>query len=467
MFSKTLGDVNTDKIEMIQLTQTCKEISSDLNYILPPILPPMMFPEIYKNVTSNNSIYVNVTANTSLIAYMEQEVKRYSLTFTRPVVSRKLLYKYILLHEVGHIYFKHSSLAIYYELLKFLKEYYTEVEPTPVPEADATKAFHKLANVAGDLEINSKLYTPEEFQHLCYLLSKQTNRINIGCHPDLMDFPRQLTAKEYIELLVKEMKDKEQSPEKYIEKITAILEATSCNETEASAVDYEEVRDSVVKITITEMAEFFREGGGRSDVSNREEKLLDIIPSKEIVELVNSLFAREYRLELHKDTLYNYNRGKVAYTLPRYKNSLKSALKNICFVVDVSPSMDLDWIKQFIKAVVDRTTLLNHRIITFASDVILDAPISSVRKSFDVDYGTDLVPPLERLCNENISKHTKVIVVSDFDTNGIKYTELLNKLPNVLCVNTITSRIDFFKKIQYRLKKNIQSITITDCEHYK
>lgn len=438
MFAKTLGDVKVDKLDYEEIRAECGNIINNFSSPnLSSMSVPIMFAEIYKAVSSSKYLYVDVIEGEKEAAYMQQELNRYSIKVTKELVYNKLLYKYVLLHEVGHIYFNHSSLQTYYELLKYIIEYYKQEKPEENLATIISRShlvFIKLSNIAADLEINSKLFSPEEITNLCYLMADSYNALHIGCHPDFMDFPRQLTAKEYIDLMIRKMKDENIDPETLLNDIQAIIDTT----TEANSESESRDDHNVISLSRDELLDVvLNRNKGTNKPNTADTDVLDIEPSKDIIKLAKQLFHQEYRLELHKDTLYNYNRGKLTYTLPRYRNSLKKTLSDIVFVVDVSTSMNSNLVKQFIRAIRDITTGLNHRIILFSHQILYDGKLEKVGNNFSHYGGTDLSLPLERLYLEKVNNKTKIVLLSDFQDfqDGNKYISYLNILPNVVCIN--------------------------------
>lgn len=473
MFSKTLGNVEIDKLDEKVVYAQCVEIfksykdntqTEELIYE-----QPILFNEIYKQLTASKAIGINVREHIDLkrlAAYMSPELNKYIINVTKDIAKQKCLYKYVLLHELGHIYFNHSSLSTYYELIKVIRKCLDDKEIKNYNKNTPINLFYKFANIAADFEINSKLFSPTEFVNLCKLLAySPSHNIIIGCHPDFLDFPRQLTAQEYIALLLKDIKD--ENPNKIIEKLSAIINKIQAKESHTTGINTNihitmglpnnNNNSAVVKMSREEALDFF-EGGGNSKVKVTKDETLDIKSDKDIAKLVNQLFSKEYLLELHKNNLYNYNRGKVNYILPRYKSSIKSTITDMFFVIDVSPSMNLNFVKKFIKETKNKLSSLNYNLMCFASDITFNGKLSQIKDTFPVSVGTNIAIPMNKLLSMGVSKTTKVILISDFDVPNNVYVEYLNKIPNILCIETMQSSMSYYPKEDIR--SDIQRIQL-------
>lgn len=465
MFSKTLGNIEIDKLDEKVVYSQCVEIFKsykDNNQTEELIYEqPMLFKEIYKQLIESRAISVNVREHIDLnrlAAYMSPELNKYIVNVTKDIAKQKCLYKYILLHELGHIYFNHSSLRTYYELIAVIKKCLNDKEVKEYDKNTVISLFYKFANIAADFEINSKLFSPNEFVNLCKLLAySPSHNIIIGCHPDFMDFPRQLTAQEYIALLLKDIKSKK--PKEMIKELSSIAKkvqdkeqkttGVNTNNKIASGLPSNSDKQAVVKMSREEAIDFL-EGGGNSKYKATKEEILNIKTDKDISKLVNQLFSKEYLLELHKNNLYNYNRGKVSYMLPRYKTSLKSTITDMFFVIDVSPSMNLNFVKKFIKETKNKLSGLNYNLMCFASDITFNGKISQIKDTFPVSLGTNIAIPMNKLLSMGVRKTTKVILVSDFDSPNNVYVEYLNQIPNILCIETMISNVSYYPKEDIR-----------------
>lgn len=472
MFSKTLGNVEIDKLDEEVVYAKCVEIfksytentqTEELTYE-----QPILFNEIYKQLTEYKAISVNVREHIDLkrlAAYMSPELNKYIVNVTKDIAKQKCLYKYVLLHELGHIYFNHSSLTTYYELIAVIRKCLEDKEIRDYNKGTLITLFYKFANIAADFEINSKLFSPTEFVNLCKLLAySPSHNIIIGCHPDFMDFPRQLTAQEYIALLLKDIKSK--NPKEILKELGDILKKIQGKEGKTSGVNINITNtmglsrndnQAVVKMSREEALDFF-EGGGNSKVKVTKDETLNIKSDKDIAKLVSQLFSKEYLLELHKNNLYNYNRGKINYILPRYKSSIKSTITDMFFVIDVSPSMNLNFVKKFIKETKNKLAGLNYNLMCFASDITFNGKLSQIKDTFPVSVGTNIAIPLDKLLSMGISKTTKVILISDFDSPSHIYIEYLNKIPNILCIEAILGSVSYYPK-EY-IRSDIQRIQL-------
>lgn len=463
MFSKTLGNVKIDKLNEKLVFAQCKAVRD--NHTTFTCESPIMFKEIYSNLIANKAISVNVREHIDLqkiTAYMYPELNRYIINVTEALVKQKCLYKYILLHELGHIFFNHSSLPTYYELKDIIKRCLKDKD---IDKHQVIFYFNKFANIAADFEINSKLFSPTEFTNLCMLLNlSASHNITIGCHPDFMDFPRQLTAQEYISLLLNNIK-KSDTPMSIMIKMGNTLKKINYidNKTAGLNIDtkfYNPLksgkRDNVIKAKKEQVDKFF-EGGGNAKHKPLEHTL-NIDSDRDIAQLVNQLFSKEYLLELHKHNLYNFNRGRVNYILPRYKNSLKSTITDIIFVIDVSPSMNLNFVKKFTKEIKNKLSALNYRLICFAGGITFNGRLSKIKDKFPASLGTNIAIPMNVLLSMGVNKDTKVILVSDFDVPNDVYIEYLNKIPNILCIETMQKEVSYYNK--EKIRKDIQHIQV-------
>ena len=106
--------------------------------------------------------------------------------------------KYYLLHEYGHIYFAHINNEVLKEnLIKTRLKY---ILPKEVSEEDFMRVFSMhIDNVTKDMEVNSKLFSDEEFE----AFEKGTGHEYIL--PQRYGFPKGLEADTYLNLILMDL----------------------------------------------------------------------------------------------------------------------------------------------------------------------------------------------------------------------------------------------------------------------
>lgn len=125
--------------------------------------------------------------------------------FLPPVSKDKELNHYLFVHEAGHIIFNHSLNAPTKE--KILKDRLERVYEENINlfrnKKDFFNTFYsRIFNIAQDFEVNSKLFTKDEFNYLNKIMSAYIKKDAKGMWPEDYGFPVGETWRFYLNMII-------------------------------------------------------------------------------------------------------------------------------------------------------------------------------------------------------------------------------------------------------------------------
>lgn len=350
-----------------------------------------------------------------------------------PSVSETTIaYQGLLLHELGHIYYNHHDLFInkdaHNRVLAKLKSMTDIKEPADL----APQYTAKLMNIACDMEINSKLFNPNEYvalidqlnEHLkergaisCFYDTIKQDIIE-GIHPDYKQYPRGLSHKEYLDLLLDEIElDQTQTLVG-----SELYRTIGMGDRDKSGV--EQVSGDLVQQIIDNTNNMIGDNGEASTELQEQTELL-----REIM-----VMFKRIQKQYNKDQLYNYNRGKQQdIMLNKYRKQYKSVFTENIFLVDISGSMDKQLLSNIINTIIQCKTSNKNRLVLFNTNIVNDRYITSCDPNkIKIGGGTNLWNALTQL---KVEPNNHVIIISDFETRNMHDIEEWCKQHSVTAID--------------------------------
>jgi hypothetical protein len=468
--------------------------------------------------------------------------------------------KFLLIHEYGHI--KYSHLANKGYLLNlYIKKFIDKGKelgkllnaPTSASnEVIVTSVFNKIENIAADFEVNSKLYTEDEFNYGCSILNSR------GSYPKDYGYPIGLSMVEYIRLMTESILEEEDSILNKIEKPDWMnsnseskndqsegedsedTDSSQSNQTEES--DTNENSDTETQSSTDESGDTEgipedgnstqssstedsseggesessqgnncnedNEGSSNSDLNDSTsgsltpdeiQKILSewskegsedidhIKPPSEFNGELNNLFSDSLKntgsatlpgsesttineayslkkvksidalikflrdkfitngITSYRNQLYNYNRrifGKNnKIIIPREKVKYEINKENLIFLIDVSSSMDAEFLTHCSKSILEFYKSINingiHRLISCNTKVQEDVDLDELDHQLYADGGTALANGIHYINEYYQKKDTILFILSDLGDYLDVWDETLNntKYDKVYVIN--------------------------------
>ncbi|HEG8091262.1 TPA: hypothetical protein SFZ51_000848 [Campylobacter jejuni] len=393
-----------------------------------------------------------------------------------PVTKQSFVHDYLLAHELGHIIFGHLFLRFdskdlliqevennKSEILQAISEVVEEMKKELVAnsgedvdtsnldlsEKDLDSIVKNLPyaikNLLTDCEINSKLFTQQEFIQLTALaelekhvfqfhfedkgegkeksvVEKRDGYNLFGVHPSQLGFPEGLSYHDYVILLLKDFK-------KYIKAILQLLQGGGCanlkEEVEKASTDLGTPSDSDNK---GDKDKTRGDTGSAKAITLHGDNLINLKKYIRVVREDQGYF---------KDPLFNYNRGRSKDVLiPRVrrnitKGSTESVLTSL---VDVSGSMDEKKIMGLCESI--NATSVKKKVTALWNTSLVSEIINDIPSDINIGGGTDLAPGIKWIA-ENHPQTVQLFIMSDFedDLDSIRDALLqLKRLKNLVFV---------------------------------
>lgn len=343
--------------------------------------------------------------------------------------------KYYLLHEYGHIYFAHINNEVLKENL--IKSRLKYILPKNVSEEDFMRVFSMhLDNVTKDMEVNSKLFSDEEFE----AFEKGTG--NEYILPQRYGFPKGLEADTYLNLVLMDLdkfmdedKSRQQrkngdgdgkeqgdsgpmSNEDYLDSIEKELkETSSVNEKFESRVEQGDEEDG---------GQLNKKAGKKAGNGTKYEEsdLNDDIKSNEdLKEFIRGIHTKKTRIVRKTDVMYNYNRRKTGSSVivPKISSSYKKRDEKATLYIlyDVSGSVNPELTEKVVKTISEICDELKtgSRVIFWNESLVNDIDIKDIGKVY-CGGGTYLASGVKYIEQKySPKKNDFVLIVSDFEDN--------------------------------------------------
>lgn len=386
--------------------------------------------------------------------------------------------KYYLLHEYGHIYFAHINNEVLKENL--IKSRLKYILPKNVSEEDFMRVFSMhLDNVTKDMEVNSKLFSDEEFE----AFEKGTG--NEYILPQRYGFPKGLEADTYLNLVLMDLdkfmdedKSRQQrkngngdgqgqgqndssqmSNEDYLDSIEKELKETS---------SVNEKFESRVEQGDEEGGQPNKKAGKKAGKGNqyKESDLDDDIKSDEdLKEFIRGIHIKKTRIVRKTDVMYNYNRRKTGSSVivPKISSSYKKKDEKATLYIlyDVSGSVNPELTEKVVKTISEICDELKtgSRVIFWNESLVNDIDIKDIGRVY-CGGGTYLASGVKYIEQKySPKKNDFVLIVSDFEDNIPLIGKFMNKIVAKKAALLWYSN-DNGKEIKNEILENIENVKL-------
>lgn len=415
----------------------------------------MKEPALYNEV---NDFIKNL--NVEITSFDESESKKYpALAFVMKrfdnCVPYKVFYKnnkfkkYYLLHEFGHIYFAHINNEVLKETL--IKSRLKYILPKDVSEEDFMRVFSMhLDNVTKDMEVNSKLFSDEEFKYF------ENGTGNEYILPQRYGFPKGLEADTYLNLILMDLnkfmdedKNRQQrkngdndsqsvnggnssgsmSNEDYLNSIeNELKETSSVNEKFESRIEKgSEDEDNCSN----------RSSGNKAGVGSQYETKdndINIKSDDDLKAFIKGIHTRKTKVVRKVDVMYNYNRRKTGSSviIPKISSSYKKKDEKATLYIlyDVSGSVDPVLTEKIVKSISEICNELKtgSRVIFWNKSLVNDIDIKDIGNIY-CGGGTYMASGVAYIEQQYHPKNNDyVLIVSDFEDNIPLIGKFMNKI---------------------------------------
>lgn len=332
----------------------------------------------------------------------------------------------ILLHEVGHIYFHHLDIDITEEI-KNIKYLFDKLNK-PFSLIRKYGGPCRFINLAMDLEINSKVYTLKNLNTLNNFFSTfnscpfTIDHYNLELEDNFRDY--------YIPL---------------IQRLEEDLEEENLDSQDVPFdLNPSSFEDSDIQEEVEQEAYEFKESKEKEDMIGSMEEILEenLLQYKESPEIsiynFLSKILKKMTLEYQRDALKNYNRGTrknengILYSSKRRK--VAKGKRKICFILDVSPSMNVIPILNALTSLRGLVTSAapGSEVFTWDINLIQRFNLNEMPEEIKLGDGTNIAPALTWAKKEGF---TDCILYSDFMTPLYSLEASIKELDNVYAIN--------------------------------
>lgn len=384
---------------------------------------------------------------TPSIAFTFSRVKNLYGTVYRIFINNKNphLAQYLYMHECGHIIFSHVKNMKLRED-KFLRikimGAYNKVENAFGSGEDLFEYFQKtIFNIVMDFEVNSRLFTEEEWnfmnEQVCKLLNTPGKK---GMWPKDFGFPEKLTWNEYLNLIL-------MNPKEFVDQLNEFLSRDDGDMelqipqimqggkgkgngefSEAAIAKLKKMAEdhggATFSVPSGEMAGISRDVKGTAGIDFCEFQSQD-----ELIRLIRKyLFARENRNNW-RDQMYNLNRRKFNSNviIPKDRKQIVHRKARLFLLFDVSGSVQPKLVHNLISTFKEfQKEFKNTKIVAWAMELVTEGFIEQDLK-MKYGGGTFLAPGIEYIYRTNELKQDDVLfVISDFCDYLEEWKEVLS-----------------------------------------
>lgn len=421
---------------------------------------PAKFEEIKEFIDKSNTLITFFDNNKSgSLAYVLKRENNLSSPYKVFCKNDDDIKNHLLLHEFGHIYYGHingelSRKDIIENQLKF-------VMPELGPNMDEKKFMNifstHLDNVTKDMEVNSKVFSKEEFDEFENVLREKFSTDVTLIWPERYDFPIGLNSNTYLLLIMKDIEkfinddmnnknsdsneggegegqpsggsqsgeDEEKSSggnkmpsEEELQKYLEDLEERVLEESKKvrTSEDDEEYCEENLRFGENSPWEYNTKGESTIEVGSIK-KVLDM---SELEEILFRKYKKNVRPVNARDMFYNSNRRKYGSNviIPKIRQNYKKELSSDAFYIlyDVSGSIDGELTKNFFALIKKLSKRFNKktRVILWNTvckgDFLIteDIPIIS-------GGGNDLAKGIDYIGSKyKLTSNDYIFLVSDF-----------------------------------------------------
>lgn len=406
-----------------------------------------MQPAKYKEVCgkmenlANHTVYSEFIYEPS-VAYTYSRTDSLKGTVYRIFVNSKdrELAEYLYLHECGHIIFGHAKdmelrmdrfLSIKMEIAyRKIARYFPNYE-------EYLKVFkNAVFNIVMDFEVNSRLYTPEEWTFMNRRLSAFLGKEVTGMWPQDYGYAPDLTWNEYLTQILL-------NPENFMKHFYEYLKQESGEgeeETEEDTKEQDKLSEKQLK-KLREIENLHEKGSFRNErkMSGNstleryvKEQSLDIYTdTAQLFKKLTSVLDVKTRKNSRQDTLYNYNRRKYNTGVLIKKQRQEEVLNpgKLFVLFDVSGSVDLKLVNGLIRTFREEAEHYREtRFISWNVDLVQEW---GIKENLNLKFGggTDIASGIFYLNRKyKPGPRDLVFVISDFYDDLQKWQTELKKV---------------------------------------
>jgi len=353
-----------------------------------------------------------------------------------------------LLHEVGHIYFNHTSLDLKEEVV-FIKDIFKELNK-PFSLIRIYGGPMTFINICQDLEVNSKLLTISNVNAM--------NKFVKICTTKNYDVKVLDNFRDYYRPLIEKLSDNDKEMEQLKDSIKDILDSlnstygsmsdlSNCNDVDTSELDKEitnEIKKENYKSkcdnskneeesTVEKILDSIKSGSSSSNPGSyhnlSEEVEVKGKSSKEIIKFLSKIINTS--MNYQPDSLKHYNRCSrsnptgILYTSLRRRAQMDK--KTLDIIIDVSGSMNTSDIILACKSLKDSFNVLSpdSMVITHDTQVCEEFKITNIPDTVRSGGGTNLFNAVKYVYEK---KHCdNIVIYSDFEDDLSQLSEFVNK----------------------------------------
>lgn len=392
----------------------------------------------------------------------------YKITIAEDIPSQNIR-SLILLHEVGHIFFKHLDVDL-------IKEIFLVEEIFHQHNISFDRIFYyggpiRFINLTMDLEVNSKVFTLQNLEELNSFLTP----LSIHMHTtDYLKVEIQNTFRDYYNPLILRLnsidyidniEDKSFSLniwddlKSHIKPDFSFLPSSLQEEIKKENYDFEDL-PAERELTSLEYSQIIDQPLEQLKI---EKESSEILKNFILCKLANKTFNRkEDYVKLH-----NWGIRKNKFILYRSSKRKKSrSIKDVCFLLDVSNSMKLDCILEALVSLKEiiKSLSLDSYLITWNTHKVQEIKLKNLNSSFKVDVGggTDLAEAIKYIEKEGFKD---CFIYSDFETEPLSFLKnIKSSTMNIFGIASICvdcSGIDSLKNQSLlELKKHLRDFLI-------
>lgn len=385
--------------------------------------------------------------------------------------------KIALLHEIGHIYYNHTSFGLKEEISS-IRDAFNDVG-VPFEKILHYGGPHAFLNICLDLEVNSKILTLSNIKTMDAYFSI--------CTPDKYGVTYQKTFRDYYKPMARRLKSCEDINRSSFDATSCISSMTGYGSnaksygpdlsdlidyaTPSDYIDDPEMKDVLTKESWIQTTCNHSDG----DIKTVDEVLKSMgiksiganhatigsydcngDPNEQIKKFLNKII--ETSMDYQPDSLKHYNRGTrkndggFLYTSLRRKAQTRK--KKIMFICDVSGSMSISSIVSALSSLKSTISLISPeaRLLTWDTDKVEEFPIDRLPKQFKSGGGTDMAKAIDYAIAHG---YKDIVLYSDLDTDEYSLNKAVEHVDSIYTIYVNDAYFDGIRPgLKSFLKKN-------------
>lgn len=399
----------------------------------------------------------------------------------------KELYDFVLMHEIGHIIFGHSELKTILDqelaeqkiraAFSSLKKYFEGYKLSEVFKY--FQAF--LYNTIRDFEVNSRLFSEEEFAFMEKGFSEYLGGKAELCWPARYGFPLGLTSNEYLLLIL-------ENPEKFFmnsigesgedgedgEASNRKLDPQSLKRLEKKIQDFVDKMRKEYEKQESLSDEQMKEQARENDVQHRlqagseaekiEGQISDWSDYKNLENKIYSLLYKKEQVLERRDQMYNYNRARYGTNvlIPKIKKQQLTRVPYLTVLLDVSGSINTDDVLGFCEVFKSLGKRLSKkcRIVFWNTELVKVFENSDEVEPY-AGGGTHIKSGLE-WCWENRKPDDLLFVVSDCEDRLESWLKIYKETKYLVCWQDLDRIRQIADKKYQEFKKEWKNILVKE-----